>query len=88
MPIQVHGPCGHSFEAEERFAGGVVNCPACGRATAVPGLRDPFWSAIVVLAVAGWIVASALAAWVAGPVAGLAVAAGLALVLWLVSLAL
>ena len=39
MTVRVDCPCSHVFEADDSLSGGVTNCPRCGRATDVPGLR-------------------------------------------------
>lgn len=49
--------CGQWFECEPKFAGGFVNCPSCGKAVSVPGLRDPLWRLVQVLGVVAWCVA-------------------------------
>jgi hypothetical protein len=85
MRSQMCASCGHFFEVEERFAGGIVNCPACGRATEVAGLRDPLWKGLVIAAVVGWIGASAFVVSTWGLIPGLAAAAALGIFLWLVS---
>ena len=89
MQAEVHcGRCGATFTVDERIAGGVTNCPRCGKATNVPGLRDPLWRlvqfGIVSLAVVALVVGWSQGAALGGAVAGLAVlAAG-----WLVTRAL
>lgn len=35
------------------MVGGFANCPDCGRATPIEGLRDPIWRLWQVLALAG-----------------------------------
>ena len=35
--------CGNTFEIDGDLAGGITNCPSCGKATEVQGLRDPIW---------------------------------------------
>jgi hypothetical protein len=80
--------CGHEFEADDRLAGGITNCPRCGKAVEVPGLRDPLWrllqgGATVMGALA---TAAAYVSW--GAVGALATAACIAALLWLVSRAL
>ena len=39
--------CAERFEAPGRSAGGLTNCPSCGKATTVPGGRDDLWTLIV-----------------------------------------
>lgn len=88
MTLVVRCDCGRQFEADRKLAGGFTNCPGCGRATEVPGLRDPLWrlaqvGAVVVITGAG---AGAFAAGGIVP-AAVAVAVGAAL-FWLWSRAL
>ena len=72
MAIEVQcGGCARIFEVEDRFAGGIVNCPGCGRATEVSGLRDPIWWGLLALAFLGWAATSIGAGWAWGPLAGL-----------------
>lgn len=35
--------CGHRFEVADDLAGGITNCPDCGKATEVQGSHDPLW---------------------------------------------
>ena len=53
--------CAERFEAPARSAGGVTNCPSCGKATQVPGGTDVLWNATVGLAILGTVVFVALA---------------------------
>jgi hypothetical protein len=73
------------FSVSPSLAGGVANCPSCGRATAVPGLDDPLWRVLQVGAVLLWIGATSFAWSAAGAVVGLAVGVGLGALLWLLS---
>ena len=73
--------CGRFFEADDALAGGLTNCPGCGRAAGVPGLRDAWFRGIQVGMVVLWAFATAIAFVAGGLVAGLSVAAGLALLL-------
>ncbi len=85
MKALVRCDCGHEFEAAEEFKGGYVNCPACGRAAAVPGLRDPLWRLWQGLGLLAVIGLGVLGYGAGGPLAAVAVGiAGLGL-LWLVS---
>jgi len=80
--------CGHDFDAGDDLVGGITNCPHCGKAVEVPGLRDPFWRALQVAAALAW-VAAAVAGYLAwGALGGVATAACAAALLWLVSRAL
>lgn len=85
MKQEVRCACGHFFQVEETSAGGYVNCPKCGKAVEVPGLRDPLWRALQVGAVVVWVGAIYLAGAAYGAPA--AILAGLVLggLLWLVS---
>ena len=80
--------CGWVGEVADDLVGGFANCARCGRAVEVPGLRDPFWRVLQVAALVAVAAGTALAWNAAGPAAGLAVGATLALVAWLVSRAL
>jgi hypothetical protein len=80
--------CGHEFEAKDDLAGGIANCPRCGRAVEVPGLRDPFWRVLQGLAALLCAVATAAAYFAWGLVGAVATAACVAALLWLVSRAL
>ena len=77
--------CNHAFEAAVQLAGGFTNCPACGKATAVEGLRDPIWRLWQVGAAVGIVGLGVVVGRVAGPLAGsVVVVVGLAAA-WLVS---
>lgn len=80
--------CGHEFEVKDDLAGGITNCPRCGKAVEVEGLRDPAWRLLQAVAAAGWAAATAAAYFAWGVAGAAAVAAGLAAVLWLLSRAL
>ena len=77
--------CSHLFEADEKFVGGYTNCPQCGKATPVEGLRDPLWRMWQV----GVVVAVVLAAGITGAAFGPALAAGVLVgglaLAWLIS---
>jgi len=45
--------CGRMFEAHRDQTGGIVNCPACGKATAIEGLNDPLYRVLQGLGVLG-----------------------------------
>ena len=80
--------CRHAFTVSKNLAGGIANCPHCGKAVEVAGTRDPLWRAAQLgaglLAGAGGVTVGAAA----GPVAGSGAAAGAAAVLWLISRAM
>ncbi len=88
MSVEVPCPCGHLFPVGENFIGGVVNCPKCGHAVDVPGLRDAAWTTLVILGVIVWGAGSAAATLIGGPLTGVVAALAIATVLWLVSRAL
>ena len=79
--------CGLTFEVPNTLAGGIANCPDCGKATPVGGLRDPLWrlwqlSIPVIAAAVGYVVAhlpymNATVGWIAGVMVAAA--------LWLIS---
>jgi len=77
--------CGHRFDAGDELAGGVTNCPQCGRAVEVPGLRDPFWRVLQAAGAVVWAVATAVAAVEGGAIAGVVTAVVVAGLLWLLS---
>ncbi len=64
--------CANFFVVGPSRAGGLINCPKCGRATEVPGLRDPLWR-LIQLAILGLAFVAGAVCWMAmGPFAGLA----------------
>jgi len=75
--------CDKFFEAADSLAGGLTNCPACGKATAVPGLRDKFFRVIQVAMAVAWALLTAIGWSLGGWVGALAVGAGAALVIGL-----
>jgi hypothetical protein len=80
--------CGRAFEPPAAARGGLANCPACGKAVDVPGLRDPMWrllqtGGVLLALLAGWLAAGAF-----GPAAGVAIGVGALGLLWLSSRAL
>ena len=80
--------CGKFFEAADSLAGGLTNCPACGKATGVPGLRDGFFRVIQLGMAVAWVLLTAIG-WSAGGWAGaLGAGAGAALVIGLVYVSL
>ncbi len=60
MPIPARCPCGHRWQAADDLAGGLTNCPRCGKATPIAGLRDPFWRVIQAVAVVVWVLVVAV----------------------------
>ena len=65
--------CGRFFEAADSMAGGLTNCPACGKATEVPGLRDQYFRAMQVGTAVVWALVTAIAWFAGGWVGALAV---------------
>jgi hypothetical protein len=88
MTIHVLCECGQPNEVAPELAGGIVNCSGCGRAVAVPGLRDPFWRVLQVGAAIGWAAATAWTYAAAGLMWAVVVAVVVAASAWLVSRAL
>ena len=88
MSIDVECACGHAFEAREDQAGGIVNCPRCGKAAPVPGLRDPLWATLRVAAALAWAGGTAVVLVRHGLLAGFLCALLLGALLWLLSRAL
>jgi hypothetical protein len=88
VTVDVHCDCGHRFEARDDQVGGIVNCPGCGKATDVPGLRDSAWRSLQVGAVLLWTGVTVAATASQGPVAGAVWAIVLGGLLWLLSRAL
>lgn len=80
--------CGREFEVADGLAGGITNCPRCGKAVEVPGLRDPAWRILQGVAAIGWAAVTAGAYLVWGIAGAVATAVAGAALLWLVSRAL
>ena len=67
--------CSNLFVVGSELGGALTNCPKCGRATEVPGLRDPLWR-LIQLSILGLAFLAGSYCWmVVGPYAGLAAAA-------------
>ena len=77
--------CGRQFEVPTSMVGGFANCPDCGKAAPVEGLRDPIWRLWQTLGVVGAVGVASLVYWQAG--AGPAIATGAAALglAWLIS---
>ena len=88
MSVSAACACGHEFEVKDELAGGIANCPRCGKAVEVPGLRDPLWRLLQAAAAIGWAMATAAAYVSWGITAALLTALCLAALLWLLSRAL
>ena len=89
MPQQAHcTSCLGEFTPRRDQVGGIVNCPLCGVATPVEGLRDPLWRLLQVgLLVLALVVGGTIGA-VAGPAAGVLAGLGGLGVCWLLTRAL
>lgn len=85
MSVTARCPEGHTFQVDASLTGGITNCPTCGQATDVPGLKDPFWRVLQVIAAFGWLCATFAAFSWFGPLEGIAAGIGLAALIWLVS---
>ena len=80
--------CGTPFEVADTLAGGLTNCPRCGKATPVPGLRDPYYRLFQIGMAFGWVLLTAFG-WFAGGWSGaLLLGGGSAIVLGLVYISL
>jgi len=67
--------CGEFFEVADTLAGGLANCPACGQAVQVPGLRDPMYRLVLIGMAIGWVVLTAIG-WAVGGLQGAVIAGG------------
>ncbi len=67
------------------MAGGLANCPSCGKATTVPGLRDPLWRLWQTVAVILLVAATGLVYMTVGPMAAVGAAVIGLLLAWLAS---
>lgn len=80
--------CGKPFEVADTLAGGLTNCPDCGKATPVPGLHDPFYRLIQIAVAIAWALLIACG-WIAGGWSGaLLLGIGSAVVIGIVYLSL
>jgi hypothetical protein len=77
--------CGHEFDVDDDLAGGITNCPRCGKAVEVPGLRDAAWRVLQVATAAAGAAATAAAFLAWGAAGALATALCFAAAAWLVS---
>ena len=80
--------CGKPFEVADTLAGGLTNCPDCGKATPVPGLRDPYYRLIQLGMVIGWALLTEFGWIIGGWLGALTLGIGSALVLGLVYISL
>jgi hypothetical protein len=55
MDVPVTCDCGHHWHVSPDLVGGLTNCPHCGKAAAVAGLRDPFWRVLQGIALVVWV---------------------------------
>ena len=80
--------CVSVFEVGPELVGGITNCPDCGRATQVGGLRDPLWRGLQL----GWLLLAlgvgVLLSLAHGVGLGSSVGVGLLLLGWLLRYAL
>ena len=79
--------CGTPFEVADTLAGGLTNCPGCGKATPVPGLRDPYYRLLQIGTAIGWVLLTAFG-WIRWLVGALVASLGAGLVIALVHVAL
>ncbi|MCA8957533.1 MAG: hypothetical protein KDC87_15775 [Planctomycetes bacterium] len=85
MDVPVDCACGHRFSVPESLVGGLAQCPECGKATEVPGLRDPLWRVLQVLALLAVVAAAWFGFQVGGAGGAMLGGAGTAVVLWVFS---
>jgi hypothetical protein len=85
VSVEIHCECGHVSPAPDELAGGIMNCPSCGHAVEVAGLRDPFWRLLQACGALVWAGGTALAYAAGGLGAAVASAVVLAVLLWVVS---
>ncbi len=85
MTFEVECHCLRNFPVRDEFAGGIVNCPHCGKAVEVPGLRDPYWRVLQIGAAILWAGVTAAAYFGAGSVAAAITAVMLGGAIWLIS---
>lgn len=76
------------FEVGAELAGGIANCPGCGKAVDVPGLNDPIWRVLQGVALLGVVAVTVLVSRSSGVPTGLAWGVGLGILIWLISRAL
>ncbi len=86
MQIRARCACGHLWYVAQDLAGGLTNCPRCGKATQVDGLRDPLWRVLQGAAALGWVVVVVLLYANTGPLGALLGGAALAAILGLIYL--
>ena len=80
--------CRNAFEVGKELAGGITNCPRCGKSVEVTGLRDPIWRIVQLLGALGAGAFGVMIGLAHGPLAGIGAGAGAAGLLWLVSRAM
>ena len=86
--VRARCTCGHWWFVGKDLVGGLTNCPRCGKATQVEGLRDGFWRLLQVGAALVWVLVVALLYTNVGVVAALIAAVVLAAFYGLVCLGL
>lgn len=77
--------CRRLFEVDPKFTGGLVPCPGCGKATEVPGLRDPLWFLVRLGVVLGSAATGVVVAHVHGTELGIGAGVLALATAWLVS---
>jgi uncharacterized paraquat-inducible protein A len=80
--------CGRSFDVADTLAGGLSNCPSCGKATSVPGLHDPYYRLFQIAVAMLWMLLTALGWSVGGWLGAIAVGTATALVIGIIYLSL
>ena len=80
--------CGQPFECADTLAGGLTNCPLCGKATPVPGLRDPYFRLIQIGMAIGWALLTTVGWFAGGWIGALALGTLSALVIGLICISL
>jgi uncharacterized paraquat-inducible protein A len=80
--------CGKQFEVVDTLAGGLANCPGCGKATPIPGLHDPYYRLLQVAMAVGWMLLVAVGWSLGGWWGAIGVGVGGAIVIGLIHLVL
>jgi len=76
--------CFRSFEVADSLAGGIASCPACGKATPVEGLNDPWFQVVKIGMAVAWAVVTAVGYSVGGVTGALIAGSITALILGVV----
>ena len=80
--------CGKPVKVADALAGGLTNCPTCGKATPVPGLHDPYYRLIQIGMALGWALLTAFGWTMGGWLGALVPGLGSALVVLLILVSL